>query len=258
EDRPPTNAIAENGETVQKAATPHSFIPTVNPNEISKRSSLRLGALPDPAQLRVVPTASLDDLKERIYGKRTPASTQGGISPSVGVGGTFTRKFSSASRTPPSIETNDIRVSTKVAPPRTPPPPPPPPPPPRKTVTLEAREDRLPLEERMRLVLGCGADVEINRKPFNETAPPPPPPPPILVPDPVTSRRGRPPIPMLPVSTPGSVVSSRGRTPPPSRAAATISSSSTTRTRRYSFFFLIAVKFLRHRALDTFFSHSDA
>lgn len=93
-------------EATQQTVAPHSFIPTINTNEISRRASLRLGAIPDPAQLKVVPTASLDDLKERIYGKRTPASSSHeGTSPSLGIG-TFTRKFSGASKTPPESEMN--------------------------------------------------------------------------------------------------------------------------------------------------------
>uniref|UniRef100_A0A915CGU6 Histone-lysine N-methyltransferase MLL5 n=1 Tax=Parascaris univalens TaxID=6257 RepID=A0A915CGU6_PARUN len=71
EDRPVVTSVV-GSEATQQTVAPHSFIPTINTNEISRRTSLRLGAIPDPAQLKVVPTASLDDLKERIYGKRTP------------------------------------------------------------------------------------------------------------------------------------------------------------------------------------------
>uniref|UniRef100_F1KQ14 Histone-lysine N-methyltransferase MLL5 n=1 Tax=Ascaris suum TaxID=6253 RepID=F1KQ14_ASCSU len=232
EDRPVVTA-AVGSEATQQTVAPHSFIPTINTNEISRRASLRLGAIPDPAQLKVVPTASLDDLKERIYGKRTPASSSHeGTSPSLGIG-TFTRKFSGASKTPPESEMNlqDGRVSAVIPPPRTPPPPPPPLPP-TKTVTLEAREARMSLEERMRLVLGCGTEVETNQNTFSGSTPPPPPPPPLLTSDRGEPRRSRPPVSVATVSSTSNVISSRGRTPPPPRAAAALSSTQSTRTRR--------------------------
>lgn len=47
-----------------------SFIPVVNENESTvRRPSLKLGALPDPSQIRVSSNISIDDLKRRIYGK---------------------------------------------------------------------------------------------------------------------------------------------------------------------------------------------
>lgn len=51
-----------------------------------KHTSLRLGVLPDPVQLRATPTLSIDDLKRRIYRRTTPSvtliSNTDGISPS--------------------------------------------------------------------------------------------------------------------------------------------------------------------------------
>lgn len=66
----------------------------------------------------------------------------------------------------------------------TPVPLPPPPPPPAPSVVSVNREARLPLEERLRLVLGCGeASSNLNSgRAFAPTGPPslPPPPPPPL------------------------------------------------------------------------------
>lgn len=125
----------------------------------------------------------------------------------------------------------DGRVSAVIPPPRTPPPPPPPLPP-TKTVTLEAREARMSLEERMRLVLGCGTEVETNQNTFSGSTPPPPPPPPLLTSDRGEPRRSRPPVSVATVSSTSNVISSRGRTPPPPRAAAALSSTQSTRTKR--------------------------
>lgn len=53
---------------------------------VGKRTALRLGALPDPVQLRAIPTLSIDDLKRRIYRRTTTSTTltsnSDGISPS--------------------------------------------------------------------------------------------------------------------------------------------------------------------------------
>ncbi|VDK21431.1 unnamed protein product [Anisakis simplex] len=69
-----TAAVTSKSVSSSSSTTPHSFIPTVNAAEVTRRTSLRLGALPDPSQLRALPTVSLDDLKERIYGKRVSAA----------------------------------------------------------------------------------------------------------------------------------------------------------------------------------------
>lgn len=60
------------------ATSSRSFIPTIKDNDlevVTRRTSLRLGSIPDPAQLLDAPTASLDDLKRRIYGKPPTANS---------------------------------------------------------------------------------------------------------------------------------------------------------------------------------------
>lgn len=77
--RTPAIAIAKKAEDGEHKQMPlsHSFIPLMNASEtVGKRaSSLRLGALPDPVQLRATPTLSIDDLKRRIYRRTTPSTT---------------------------------------------------------------------------------------------------------------------------------------------------------------------------------------
>lgn len=67
----------EGENTEEKAAQrSRSFIPSMNINESGgKRTSLRLGTLPDPVHLRPASTLSIDDLKRRIYRRRAPSST---------------------------------------------------------------------------------------------------------------------------------------------------------------------------------------
>ncbi|VDO30719.1 unnamed protein product, partial [Onchocerca flexuosa] len=65
---------AEDGEHKQMPLS-HSFIPSMSASgTVGKRAALRLGALPDPVQLRATPTLSIDDLKRRIYRRTTPST----------------------------------------------------------------------------------------------------------------------------------------------------------------------------------------
>uniref|UniRef100_A0A915Q0G0 SET domain-containing protein n=1 Tax=Setaria digitata TaxID=48799 RepID=A0A915Q0G0_9BILA len=152
-----------------------SFIPTMSASEgPGRRTSLRLGAIPDPMQLRATPTLSIDDLKRRIYRRTTLSnpvtSNSDGISPPFLV-------QKNASHTSPGQLFEEGPTSCAQASSlwrREPPP-----------AVTSNRDKRLPLEERLRLVLGCGegyADRYSSSVSPPAAPPPPPPPPPPLLP----------------------------------------------------------------------------
>lgn len=69
-----TKKKVEDDERKQMSSS-RSFIPLISASgNVGKRTSLRLGALPDPVQLRTTPTLSIDDLKRRIYRRMTPST----------------------------------------------------------------------------------------------------------------------------------------------------------------------------------------
>ncbi|VDK80109.1 unnamed protein product [Litomosoides sigmodontis] len=132
----------------------HSFIPLMSAGgSAGNRTSLRLGALPDPVQLRATPTLSIDDLKRRIYRRTTPStavtSNTDGISPSFVVqkNVSHTSPGQCFEEGPTShVPSSSFRRE------------------PTATVSF-SKDKRLSLEERLRLLLGCGegyADKCIN------------------------------------------------------------------------------------------------
>ncbi|KAL3982455.1 PHD-finger family protein [Acanthocheilonema viteae] len=157
-----------------------SFIPLMNASEsVGKRTSLRLGVLPDPVQLRATPTLSIDDLKRRIYRRTTPStiltSNTDGISPSFMVqkNVSHTSPGQCSEEGPASFVSSSSSSLWQREP----------------SSTVPSNKDkRLPLEERLRLVLGCGegyADrYSSSASPPAVPPPPPPPPPPVPIKNP--------------------------------------------------------------------------
>ncbi|EJD75104.1 hypothetical protein LOAG_17683 [Loa loa] len=162
---------AEEGEHKQIPLS-RSFIPLMGASgSVGKRASLRLGALPDPVQLRATPTLSIDDLKRRIYRRTTPStavtSNTDGISPSFMV-------QKNASHTSPGQCSEEGPTSFAFSSSSC-----------RRELPLNMtfnKDKRLPLEERLRLVLGCGEGYadRYSSSVSPSVAPPPPPPPPPL------------------------------------------------------------------------------
>lgn len=197
---------SEDGVTAQR-----SFIPSMSAHDlegVTRRSSLRLGSIPDPVQLREAPAASFDDLKRRIYGKQTSSTHGDGALPSSSL-----QKFGNGMRTPPEdSERVENRLSSSISR-RTPPPPAPP------------LEQRMPLVERLRLVLGCDDGSTTKRVPPG----PPPPPPPIAPREMSLPHGGR--SPLLPPPAPPQTMP-RGLTPPSVARCIVPSTASSGRSKR--------------------------
>ncbi|CAG9538114.1 unnamed protein product [Cercopithifilaria johnstoni] len=152
-----------------------SFIPLMSASgSAGKRTSLRLGALPDPVQLRATPTLSIDDLKRRIYRRTTSSATltsnTDGISPPFMVqkNASHNSPGQRSEEGPHSFAPLSSSSSWRREPPST---------------VSSNKDKRLPLEERLRLLLGCGegyADRYSSSVSPPAIPPPPPPPPPPL------------------------------------------------------------------------------
>ncbi|VDK61720.1 unnamed protein product [Onchocerca ochengi] len=177
-EKTPAIAIAKKAEDGEHKQMPlsHSFIPLMNASEtVGKRaSSLRLGALPDPVQLRATPTLSIDDLKRRIYRRTTPSTTL--TSKTDSISPSFMLQKNAQHISPgqcseeglTSIATSSSSSSWRREPPST---------------VISSKDKRLSLEERLRLILGCGEGYADRYSSSISTAnapPPPPPPPPPL------------------------------------------------------------------------------
>ena len=73
------------------------------------RRSIRLGAIPDPLQLRETPTASFDELERRIYGKphsSSMSSQSDGVSPKT----TSSPIVQQRGRTPPGAPADNVNI----------------------------------------------------------------------------------------------------------------------------------------------------
>ncbi|VIO87050.1 Uncharacterized protein BM_BM3397 [Brugia malayi] len=147
-----------------------SFIPLMTASGIGKRTSLRLGALPDPVQLRATPTLSIDDLKRRIYRRTTSSNTVTSNPDGLSLS-SLVRKNASHTSPGQCFEEGPVSFASSFSSTW------------RRELpsTVASNKDkRLPLEERLRLVLGCGERYagKYSSSVSPPAAPPPPPPPP--------------------------------------------------------------------------------
>ncbi|KAK6110770.1 PHD-finger family protein [Brugia pahangi] len=147
-----------------------SFIPLMTASGIGKRTSLRLGALPDPVQLRATPTLSIDDLKRRIYRRTTSSNTVTSNPDGLSLS-SLVRKNASHTSPGQCFEEGPVSYTSSFSSTW------------RRELpsTVASNKDkRLPLEERLRLVLGCGERYagKYSSSVSPPAAPPPPPPPP--------------------------------------------------------------------------------
>uniref|UniRef100_A0A0R3S4H8 SET domain-containing protein n=1 Tax=Elaeophora elaphi TaxID=1147741 RepID=A0A0R3S4H8_9BILA len=201
-----TDSVEKKVEDAEHKQMPssRSFIPLMSAGgSVGKRTSLRLGALPDPVQLRATPTLSIDDLKRRIYRRTTPSTAVTSNIDGTSLSSYFMVQKNASHSSPGQCSeegpTSFVSSSSSSSWRREIP-----------STVPSNKDKRLPLEERLRLVLGCGegyTDRYSSSVSPPAVPPPPPPPPPLPIKNPE--------IPKMKCDLSGDVRSAISLPPPP-------------------------------------------